>query len=111
MTSNELRARWNTYLRGWWGYFRLAEEHRPVFDLEGWIRRHIRCCFWQRWHDRRGRLRNLRALGVSGRLLKVAHSSKGAWGLAATISLQTALSNKLLRRLRFNMPSDLAASV
>jgi len=110
-TSAELRDDWCAYVRGWWGYFRLAEERRNIFGLEGWIRRHMRACFWQRWDNWRGRLRKLRALGLSGRLLKVAHSSKGAWRIAASPSLQTALSNAVLRRHGFWMPSDLAATV
>ena len=108
-TSVELRDTWRAYIRGWWGYFRLTEERRNLFGLEGWIRRHIRCCFWQRWDNWRGRLRKLRFLGLSGRLLQVAHSSKGAWRLAASPSLQTALSNGVLRRYGFWMPSDLAS--
>jgi group II intron reverse transcriptase/maturase len=110
-TSEELRDAWRAYLRGWWGYFRLAEERRNIFGLEGWIRRHIRSCFWQRWDNWRGRLRKLRHLGLSGRLLKVAHSSKGAWRIAASPSLQTALNNAVLRRHGFWMPSDLAATI
>ena len=109
LTSKELRDQWQGYVRGWWGYYRLAETRRNIYGLEGWIRRHIRCCFWQRWHDWRGRLRALRRLGLRGRLLKVAHSSQGAWGLASTGSLHTALSNKTLKRYGFWMPSDLAA--
>lgn len=108
-TSDELRDIWRAYVRGWWGYFRLAEERRNIFGLEGWIRRHIRACFWQRWDQWRGRLRKLRSLGLSGRLQKVAHSSKGAWPIAASPSLQTALSNAVLRRYGFWMPSDLAS--
>jgi len=108
-TSNELRDTWRAYVQGWWGYYRLAEERRNLFGLEGWIRRHIRSCFWQRWDNWRGRLRKLRHLGLSGRLLKVAHSSKGAWRIAASPSLQTALSNAVLRRYGFWMPSDLAS--
>jgi group II intron reverse transcriptase/maturase len=86
-TSEELRDAWRAYVRGWWGYFRLAEERRHIFGLEGWIRRHIRTCFWQRWDNWRGRLRKLRHLGLSERLLKVARSSKGAWRIAASPSL------------------------
>ncbi len=110
-TSVELRDKWRAYVQGWWGYYRLAEERRNIFGLEGWIRRHIRACFWQRWDNWRGRLRKLRALGLSGRQLKVAHSSKGAWPIAASPSLQTALSKAVLRRYGFWMPSDLAATV
>jgi group II intron reverse transcriptase/maturase len=110
-TSEQLRDTWCAYVRGWWNYYRLAEERRNIFGLEGWIRRHIRNCFWLRWHDWRGRLRNLRKLGLSGRLLKVAHSSKGSWCIARTPSLQMALSNAVLRRYRFWTPSDLAATM
>ena len=109
LSSTELRDNWRAYVRGWWGYYGLAEDRQRLFRLEGWIRRHIRSCFWQRWHDWRGRKRKLRRLGLSGRLLKVAHSGRGAWRVAASPSLHTALSNAVLRRWGFAMPSDLAA--
>ena len=44
-TSDQLRDAWKQYVQGWWGYYRLAEERRAIFRLEGWIRRHIRKCF------------------------------------------------------------------
>jgi group II intron reverse transcriptase/maturase len=110
-TSEELRDTWRACVRGWWAYYGLAEDRRNIYGLEGWIRRHIRACFGQRWDNWRGRLRKLRHLGLSGRLLKVAHSSKGAWRIAASPSLQTALGNAVLRRYGFWMPSDLAAAM
>lgn len=110
-TSEELRDAWRAYVRGWWAYFGLAEDRRNIFGLEGWIRRHMWACFWQRWGNWRGRLRKLRRLGLRGRLLKVAHSFKGAWRIAASPSLQTALRNAVLRRYEFWMPSDLAAAM
>ena len=30
----------------------LAEARGPIYGLEGWVRRHMRKCFWQRWHGR-----------------------------------------------------------
>jgi RNA-directed DNA polymerase len=72
LTSEALRDNWRAYLHGWWNYYQLAEERRNIFGLEGWIRRHIRKCFWLRWHDVRGRLKALCRLGLRGRLLKVA---------------------------------------
>ncbi len=108
-TSNQLRDAWKQYVTGWWEYFRLAEERRPVFRLEGWIRRHIRKCFWLRWHSAAGRERRLRRLGLAGQMLKVAQSSRGAWHVARTGSLHAALNRAVLRRFGFLMPSDLAA--
>jgi len=97
------------YLRGWWGYFHLAAQRQPLLDLEGWLRRHIRACFWQRWHNVAGRFRALRRLGLRPRACEVARSSQGAWPLAACWSLHHALSNAVLRSHGFLMPSDLAA--
>ena len=110
LSSVELRERWRAYIRGWWAYYGLAEERRNIFETESWIRRHIRCCFWQRWHDSRGRGRHLRRLGISGRLLQAAHSSKGAWAMAANGVMHKALNNAVLRRYAFVMPSDLAVT-
>ena len=109
LTSEQLRDAWCAYIRGWWNYYQLAEERRNIYGQESWIRRHIRKCFWLRWHSVQGRLKALRRLGLRGRLLKVAHSSRGAWPIAASPSLQTALRNTCLRRYGFIMPSDLAA--
>ena len=108
-TSNQLRDDWNQYMRGWWGYYRLAEARAPVRELEGWVRRHIRKCFWLRWHDSRGRLRRLRQLGIKGRDLGVVYSSRGAWAVSKQPVLNTALSKAVLRRFGFLFTDDLAA--
>lgn len=109
LTSEELRDRWRAYVRGWWEYFRLAEDRRLIFAMEPWIRRHIRKCFWLRWHGVKGRMGALRRLGLSGRQIKVAHSSRGAWRIARSPSMHSALSNKMLQRYGFVIPSTLAA--
>jgi RNA-directed DNA polymerase len=108
LTSDQLRDGWLRFVRGWWNYYQLAEERKPIFRLEGWIRRHIRKCFWLRWHSSEGRVRRLRALGVKARLLDLARSSRGAWRMARTV-MQAGLPNATLRRYQFLMPSDLAA--
>ena len=108
-TSNQLRDEWNQYVRGWWGYFRLTEVPTPIKNTEQWIRRHIRKCFWLRWHSKRGRLRNLRRLGLEGKALGVATSSRGAWGVAKQPELHKALSNAVLKRAGILFPSTLAA--
>ena len=109
-TSNQLRDEWNQYVRGWWGYFRLTEVPTPIKNTEKWIRRHIRKCFWLRWHSKRGRLRNLRRLGLEGKALGVASSSRGAWGVAKQPELHKALSNAVLKRARILFPSTLATN-
>jgi RNA-directed DNA polymerase len=108
-TSHQLRDAWRRYIQGWWGYYRLAEDRRPIYRLEGWIRRHIRKGFWLRWHDARGRENALRRLGVHPRLLKTVHTKRGAWFMAQTSVVNAGLKTRVLRRYGFLMPSDLAA--
>jgi group II intron reverse transcriptase/maturase len=107
-TSLQLRDQWRSYVQGWWGYYRLTEERRPIFRKEGWIRRHIRKCFWIRWHSSRGRLRALRRLNIPPQRVDLAKSSRGAWRMARHPVMQEAINNRLLKRLNFVMPSDLA---
>ena len=107
-TSEQLRDRWLQYLRGWWNYYRLAEWRQTVFKLEGWIRRHIRKCFWIRWHSPKGRRRRLAKLGVCNPALKAAGSSRGAWRMARHFIMHKGLGNETLRRYRFLVPSDFA---
>ena len=66
MTSQQLSQQWQSYIKGWWNYFQLADWQWNVQDLSGWMRRHMRKCFWQRWHDRKGRRKALTAFGDKG---------------------------------------------
>ena len=34
------------YLRGWMGYFGISEYYRPIPEIDGWIRRRVRTCYW-----------------------------------------------------------------
>ena len=42
----------------------------------------MRKCFWQRWHDKKGRRKRLEQLGIRGQELKIASSGRGAWRVA-----------------------------
>lgn len=104
LTSEQLRDQWQGYIRGWWNYFALAKWRREVEDLTRWIRRHMRKCFWQRWHHPRGRLNALKRLGVRGRALGNAYCARGAWAMAGHVTLQQALKNNTLHRYGFIIP-------
>jgi group II intron reverse transcriptase/maturase len=101
----ETLLKWQQYVRGWVGYFRLSERTWDWEDLEGWIRRHIRKWFWLRWHNWKGRRNALKRLGIKGKRLRLAHSSRGAWPCA--MMLNTILKNQWLREKGFWVPSDL----
>ena len=35
------------YIRGWTGYFGISQYYQPVPELDEWIRRRIRMCYWK----------------------------------------------------------------
>lgn len=108
LTSQELRAQWQRYIHGWWNYFNYANWQREVKKLSGWIRRHMRKCFWQRWHNRAGRRNALLRLGIKGRALGVAGCRRGAWPMARHVVVNQALKTKTLNRYGFALPWALA---
>lgn len=108
-TSKELRDEWLSFIRGWCNYYAPANEPQWRQRISGWIRRHIRKCFWLRWHSRKGRVRNLLKLGVQPWQIKRCHIYGAAWPMSAHFVMQSALKNKTLRRYGFLTPSDFAA--
>ena len=78
--------------------------------IEGWLRRHMRKCFWIRWHNRAGRKQALKRLGAKPHYLDVASSRRGAWRVAAATALQTVLSKEMLQRYGLGVPSSLWAA-
>jgi len=109
LTSVQLREQWRDYLRGWWAYYRLAEDRVALAAREPWIRRHIRKCFWTRWHNAAGRTAALQRLGLpADRARQAAYCSRGAWSMAKHPALHQALTNQRLRQHQLLMPSDLA---
>ncbi|WP_227662293.1 group II intron maturase-specific domain-containing protein [Klebsiella pneumoniae] len=56
------------YLRGWGHYYLIANAYQLTVDLDHWIRRRIRMCYWRQWRKPRTKVRSLMKLGVSERL-------------------------------------------
>ena len=106
LTSKQLIEQWRQYSLGWWNYFKLATSRWNIRRWEGWTRRHIRKCFWQRWHNKKGRLNALRRLGANQRQQEVASSSRGAWRIASSPTLHKVLGNATLRRYGLYVPSE-----
>lgn len=55
----------NPVLRGWAGYFKLSQSKRPLEEIDGWVRRKLRCVVWRQWKQPSTRTRNLMRLGLS----------------------------------------------
>jgi RNA-directed DNA polymerase len=85
------------YVRGWMGYFGVSQYYRPIPELDDWLRRRIRMCYWKQWRWCRTKIRHLRELGVSLKMaIQHAVSSKSYWHMARTPALQFAMSNAWL---------------
>ena len=86
------------YLRGWTGYFALAEQKMLFSGLDEWIRRRVRMCHWKQWRWPRTRVRKLMELGI-GRRSALTHgaSRKGYWRLAKTLGANCGMTKKWLR--------------
>ena len=61
---NATLAELNPVLRGWTSYFRLTEVRGVLQDLDGWIRRKLRCLLWRQWKRPATRNRKLQARGL-----------------------------------------------
>ncbi len=81
------------YFQGWVGYFRIVPIKSFFSELDKWVRRRIRACYWKQWKQPRTRIANLRKLGVREHEARThGASSKGPWVLSASQAVHQALS-------------------
>ena len=87
----------NQYLRGWMGYFGISQYYHPIPELDGWLRRRIRMCYWKQWRRPRTRIQKLLELGTDKRhAILTGISRKGYWHLSRTLATQTGMTNDWL---------------
>ena len=84
----------NRFTTGWVTYYRHAQCQRALRDLDGWLRRKLRCARLTQC-KRMGTVRVfLTKRGVPGGLAKrLASSGKGWWRLTSTEQAKTAMPN------------------
>ncbi|MBV8507428.1 MAG: group II intron reverse transcriptase/maturase [Alphaproteobacteria bacterium] len=84
----------SVYLTGWRGYFGFCQTASVLRDLDGWVRRRLRCLAWAQWRSGRRRYRALRHHGLSILLAATtaaAARAHGPWRLSRHPALQAAL--------------------
>ena len=87
------------YLRGWINYYGIANAYQQCVDLDHWIRRRVRMCYWRQWRKPRTKVRNLIKRGVAIQAaVACGLTSKGPWRSSKTPGIQQALSNDYLRK-------------
>jgi RNA-directed DNA polymerase len=87
------------YIRGWMGYYGLSEYYRPVPEIDHWLRRRIRMCYWKQWRRCRKRVRELLKLGCFKRqAIMTALSRKSYWHISKTLATQSGMTNQWLKK-------------
>ena len=87
----------NEYIRGWIQYFGLSQYYRPLPEIDAWLRRRLRMCFWKQWRSVKTRVRELLKLGTARKTaILTALSRKGPWHLSRTLATQTGMTNQWL---------------
>lgn len=90
----------NRMLRGWIQYFRLAEVKGIFEELDGWIRRKLRCLLWRQWKRNFTRAKNLMRRGLGNlRAWKSATNGHGAWWNAGASHMNEAFPKSYFDRL------------
>jgi len=67
-------------LRGWTAYFRHAEAQNAFEELDGWVRRRVRCILWRQWKLPATRTAKLVQRGLPERRARdTAANGRGPW--------------------------------
>jgi RNA-directed DNA polymerase len=87
-------------LRGWINYFRLSEVKGIYEELDGWIRRKLRCIIWRQWKRAYTRTKGLMKRGISEkRARQSAVNGRGPWWNSGASHMNQAFTKKFFDRL------------
>lgn len=85
------------YLRGWIGYFYVADMKRILQNWNEWLRRRMRMYIWKQWKKPRTKVQNLRKLGIpEGQAYQWGNSRLGYWRIAGSAILNRSVTNERL---------------
>ncbi|MER8601164.1 group II intron reverse transcriptase/maturase [Mesorhizobium sp. M1339] len=87
-------------LRGWIGYFRLAQVKGVFEELDGWIRRKLRTILWRQWKRPSARARQLMQRGIDkARAWVSATNGRGPWWNAGASHMNAAFRKTFFDQL------------
>lgn len=95
------------FIRGWLGYYYVADMKRILQGWNEWLRRRFRMYIWKQWKKPRTKVANLRKLGIpAGKAYQWGNSRLGYWRLAGSAVLHRSITNeKLARAGYFDFPA------
>lgn len=87
-------------LKGWIAYFKWVEVKITFEELNGWIRRKLRCILWQQWKRPRTRAERLMRQGIAeARARQSAFNGHGSWWNAGASHMNEAFPISFFDRL------------
>lgn len=85
------------YIRGWLGYYNVADIKRTLLKWNEWMRRRIRMYIWKQWKKPRTRVKNLTKLGIpEWQAYQWGNTRLGYWRIAGSAVLSRSITNEKL---------------
>ncbi len=86
-------------MRGWLGYYGIAEMDTLMKRWNEWLRRRIRMYIRKQWKKPKTRVENLKKLGMPDwQAYRNGNTRKGYWAIAGSGILQHTVTNERLAR-------------
>lgn len=93
-------AELNPVLRGWAAYFKLTETRRALEEIDGWLRRKLRCILWRQWKRPYTRAKNLMKAGLTEeRAFRSAFNQRGPWWNSGASHMNAAFRKSFFDRM------------
>lgn len=84
---------------GWINYFKLADMKSLMKNIDEWLRRRIRMCYWKQWKKISTKFNNLKKLGVpKDKAWEFANTRKSYWRTAKSPILHRSITNAKLQK-------------
>lgn len=85
--------------RGWVQYYKLNEAKSLFADLDKWVHRRLRQCYWRQWKLPRTKVGMLIKLGTPNwQAYQWGNTRKGSWRISGSVILQQVLNKSFLKR-------------
>lgn len=96
------------YIRGWIGYFYIADMKRILQGWNEWLRRRMRMYIWKQWKKPRTKVQNLRKLGIpEWQAYQWGNTRLGYWRIAGSAVLNRSVTNERLAQAGYyNFPAQ-----
>ncbi len=90
-------AKVKEFIRGWIGYFYIADMKRILQSWDKWLRRRIRMYIWKQWKKPKTRVQNLKKLGIpEWQAYQWGNTRLGYWRVAGSAILSRSITNEKL---------------